>query len=92
MWIQMLIIRMMKVKGSQKVTWEIMSVKGWQRQMALKMRTPIQNHKQKQVTHHKNNNDLIKQFYAVKEASLSCGGGGLLVKLFGDSPTTLKQT
>ena len=77
--IQMLIIQMM-------------STNGWQRQMALKMRTPIQNHKQKQVTHHKNNNDLIKHFYAVEEASLSCGGGGLLVKLFGDSPTTLKQT
>ena len=56
------------------------------------MEAPIQNHKKKQVTHHENNNDLIKQSYAVEEASLSCGGGGLLVKLFGDSPTTLKQT
>jgi hypothetical protein len=40
---------------------------------------------------HKSNNDLNKQFYTVEEASLSCGGGGLLVKLFGDRQTTLKQ-
>ena len=40
---------------------------------------------------HKSNNDLNKQFYTVEEASLICGGGGLLVKLFGDRQTTLKQ-